>query len=66
MIERDAQKVEIIALKSQVEMLKARSLPRGNEVKTESDIVSIVAQVSVVESHRFQSPFMAIARNGNQ
>lgn len=33
MIERDAQKVEIVALKSQVEMLKTRLADAGNEVK---------------------------------
>lgn len=46
MIERDAQRVEIIALKSQVEMLKARLTAAGNEVKAKGDIVSIVAQES--------------------
>jgi hypothetical protein len=41
-IERDAQNVEVIALKTRIEALNDRLTAAGNEVKAESDVVSLV------------------------
>jgi hypothetical protein len=43
-IERDAQKVEIIALKTQVEALNGWLAAAGNEVKAESSVASVARQ----------------------
>jgi hypothetical protein len=43
-IERDAQKVEIIALKTQVETLNGWLAAAGNEIKAESGVASVAPQ----------------------
>jgi hypothetical protein len=54
-IERDAQNVELIALKTRIEALNERLTAAGNEVKAESDVVSLVPKESPTSEQEARS-----------
>jgi hypothetical protein len=54
-IERDAQNVELIALKTRIEALNERLTAAGNEVKAESDAVSLVPKESPTSEQEARS-----------